>query len=91
MPAIKDHQRTKITPPALARKWGVSEEKIYAFIRAGSLRAVNLATQLGGKPRWMIDLADVLAFEQARSNAPAMKPQRRRRQNAPAAQAIEFV
>jgi hypothetical protein len=66
-----------LTPPELARRWRVNPEKIIGFIRDGSLRAFNVAAKPGGRPRWRIDLADVLAFEQSRS-APRPAPQARR-------------
>jgi hypothetical protein len=49
------------------------------WIRSGELRAVNAATHAGGRPRYLIDLADIAAFEAARSASPAPKPTRRRR------------
>jgi hypothetical protein len=67
------------TPPALAKHWGVSPEKIHAFIRAGELRAINLATRLSGRPRYVIDRADVAAFEKAREVAPMPRAERRKR------------
>ena len=69
---------TKLTPPELAQRWGVNPTKVLALIRSGELRAVNLATRPNGRPRYRIDLADVAAFESARSTVPAPKPRRRR-------------
>lgn len=54
------------TPPQLAKLWGVSPEKVYAFIRSGQLRAINLASRQGGRPRYAIDPADVAEFEGSR-------------------------
>ena len=72
----------KLTPPQIARLWGVSNEKILAFIRSGQLRAVNGA--LPGRkqrPRWLVDVDDLRAFEESRANRPAPdKPAPRRRQ-----------
>jgi hypothetical protein len=65
-----------MTPPQLARRWNVSADKILAFIRSGQLRAFNVATRLGGRPRWRISLGDVQAFEEARAAAPT--PTRKR-------------
>ena len=62
--------RTKLTPPELARRWGVSADKILAFIRSGQLRTCNVATTPNGRPRWLIDLADLAVFEQARTARP---------------------
>ncbi|MBL9165819.1 MAG: helix-turn-helix domain-containing protein [Planctomycetaceae bacterium] len=54
------------TPPQLAKRWGVSPEKIYTFIRSGELPAINLASRRGGRPRYSIDSAEVAAFERSR-------------------------
>ncbi len=59
--------RTKVTPPQLAARLGVSATKIVAWIRSGELRAINAATKAGGRPRWLIDEADIAAFEARRS------------------------
>jgi hypothetical protein len=74
---LRDSQRTKLTPPELARHWGVSADKILSWIKSGELRATNLATSRTGRPRWKIDLGDALAFEEQRAAAPS--PPRRRR------------
>jgi hypothetical protein len=63
-------QRQKLTPPQLAKLWGVSTAKIIAFIRSGELRAVNLAASNRNRPRYSIDVRDIEAFEQARSVVP---------------------
>lgn len=70
-----------LTPPKLARRWGVAPDKVTALIRSGQLAAINLALNPRGRARWRIYLSEVLRFEEARANrAPAPKPQRRRRQ-----------
>lgn len=40
-----------ITPPALARRWGVSPDKVLALLKSGQLRGVNLAINPNGRPR----------------------------------------
>jgi hypothetical protein len=62
-----------LTPPQLARKWKVGVQKILAWIHSGELRAVNLATRPGGRPRYRICPEDVELFEQARSVSPTPK------------------
>jgi hypothetical protein len=59
-----------ISAPKLAKVWGVSVNKVLAFIRSGELRAMNLATRRSGRPRYAISLSDVEAFEQARQVLP---------------------
>ncbi|MGA2069167.1 MAG: helix-turn-helix domain-containing protein [Thermoguttaceae bacterium] len=71
--------RVKATPPQLARRYGVDVHKIIRWIEAGELRAVNLATTTSGRPRWAIDEADILVFEQRRQAQPQVPIPRRRR------------
>ncbi len=61
---------SKITPRALAREWGVSHCKVLAWIKAGELRAINGATIQNIRPRYLIDQADVRAFEARRRVSP---------------------
>jgi excisionase family DNA binding protein len=76
--------RTKLTPPEVAARWGVSADKVLAWIRNGELRAVNAATRAHGRPRWLVDLADLEVFEQRRAARPVQPAPRRRRQPASA-------
>ncbi len=62
--------RVKMSPPALAKKWGVSPGKIVSFIRTGELRAINVAQSSCHRPRYLIDVADVEIFEKARRVVP---------------------
>jgi len=75
-------RKSKVTPPELAARWGVAPEKIVFFIRSGELRAID-ASRIRGRghrPRYLIDEADIEAFEAARQVTPASPtPQRRRR------------
>jgi excisionase family DNA binding protein len=70
-------KRTKITPTEVARRWGISRDKVLCWIRSGELRAMNAATRPRCRPRWLIDLADLAAFEQARAARPAPASPRR--------------
>ncbi len=63
-------ERRKRTPPQIAKLWGCSIKKVVWFIRSGQLRAVNLASNPTGRPRYVIDLADIEAFEIARQVVP---------------------
>jgi hypothetical protein len=71
---------TKITPPRLARRWGISDDKVLAWIRSGELRAMDASTKRGGRPRFLIDEADIAAFEAARaiSGPAASRPRKKR-------------
>ena len=64
----------KITPPQLAREWGIATDKVLNWIRSGELRAVNAATKRNGVPRYLIDRDDIAAFERARAAAPSPSP-----------------
>ena len=70
--------RSKLTPPELARRWGVSADKVLAWIRVGELRAVNIARCAVGRPRWLIDESDIQEFERRRTASPSVRTRRRR-------------
>ena len=75
-------ERTKISVPYLAKEWGVSTAKITSFIKSGELVAMNVATNRDQRPRYLIDRADIEAFERARQVVPDSgkpAPHRRRR------------
>jgi hypothetical protein len=64
-----------------ARRWRVSEDKIRTWISRGELRAINTASVLCGKPRWVIPPEALADFERRRAGGTATKtPRRRRRQ-----------
>ncbi len=65
-----DAMRKKLTPPELARQWGVSPCKVVALIRSGELKAINLALSPSGRPRFAIDQADIEQFERSRTVIP---------------------
>lgn len=60
-------KRKKITPPIYAAECGISTEKVISFIQSGQLRAVNFATKPSGRPRYLIDRADIERFEASRA------------------------
>jgi hypothetical protein len=66
----------------LCRRWRIGPDKIHGFIRRGELLAVNVATNLSGRPQWRITPESVARFEQRRSSVPPPKPQRRKKQPA---------
>jgi hypothetical protein len=72
-------KRTKLTPPELARRWGISADKILRWIAAGELQATNAASSVQGRPRWLIDVADLAEFELRRSAQPKAAAPRRRK------------
>ena len=68
-----------ITPPEYARRLGVKSDAIYAWIRSGELRAVDVSAKRGGKPTWRIPVDAIVAFEESRTTRPAMKARRQRK------------
>jgi hypothetical protein len=79
--------KTTITPPELARRWGVANEKVMLLIKSGQLVALNLAANPHGRPRYRILLSEVERFEKARSTQPPpeVSAPRRRHMTEPAA------
>jgi transposase len=74
-------KRTKLTPPMIARRFGVSADKIVAWIRSGELRGVNVAAKSNGRPRYVVDEADLAAFELRRTAKPKEAATKRRKAN----------
>lgn len=72
-----------LTVADVARRYRVGEDKVRSWIAKGELKAINTATVLCGKPRFVV-LPDHLAeFEKLRAAGPAPKPQRRKRPTQP--------
>lgn len=78
MPADHPH----MTPPTIAKLYVVSPDKVLAWIRSGELRAINVVSKAGGRPRYRVSAADLAAFEAARAAVPA-RPTRPSRQRKP--------
>src|SRR5262245_32492357 len=75
--APRDHSAHGLTVREVARRYRVGEDKVRGWIARGELLAINTATALCGRPRWVI-LADALAlFEQRRAGGPPPKPPKR--------------
>lgn len=79
-----------LTPPQLARRWGVAAEKVNALINSGQLRAVNLAVDPKGRPRYRIYLSEVERFEETRSSKPPIPKQTGRRRRTAAKAVKEY-
>ncbi len=72
--------KTKLTPTELAKMWGVGRRKVIGWIRSGELPAINAASSLSVRASYLIDIADVSAFEKQRTVVAASnaKPRTRR-------------
>jgi excisionase family DNA binding protein len=68
-----------LTPPELAAELAVKPATVLGWIRAGELKAINVAGRGCTRPRFRINRADLIAFEVARAAVPEPKVQRRRR------------
>ena len=76
---IATSRKTKVTPPELARAWGIDVQKVLHWVKTGELRAINAATDRNGRARYLIDVNDVAVFEASRAVQPPVPRLRRRR------------
>jgi hypothetical protein len=83
-------KRTKLSVRALAMMWGVGRKKVTTFIENGELRAFDLSTRRGERPRYAIDLADIEAFERNRQVVPTMTTTTRKIRRRPAGNVKQF-
>ena len=67
------------TPPEIAKELRIRPDKVLTWIRSGELVAVNLAENIGGRPRWRISEADLQDFLRRRQATPPPKQTRQRR------------
>jgi hypothetical protein len=75
-----------LTPNELARVLRVSPDRIRAWIKAGQLQAINTASTVCGRPRYVVLPHHLAEFEARRLAGSPPKPPRRRR----AAAQIDF-
>jgi hypothetical protein len=68
-----------LTPNEFAARYRVSPDRVRALIRAGKLRALNLAASRVARPKFVIPPEAVREFEAAHSAAPPPKAARRKR------------
>ena len=74
--------RQKLTVPEVAQRWGVSQDTVRRWIKSGELRYTDAAGVRGGRPHYVIDVADLAAFEARRSGGKTPTPKRRRKKSA---------
>jgi transposase len=68
-----------LTVADLARRYRVSPDKIRAWIGRGELAAVNTASALCGRPRWVVSPDALVEFERRRASGPPPQPRRPRK------------
>jgi hypothetical protein len=67
---FKQEIKRTYRPPEIAKLYGVSVQKILAWIRNQELRAVDISQRRGAKPRWVVYAEDLAEFERRRSSTP---------------------
>src|SRR5438034_8430828 len=68
-----------LTVRDVARRFRVGADKIRAWIANGELAAINTATVMCARPRWIVTADALAAFERRRAGGALAKPTRRRR------------
>jgi transposase len=71
-----------LTVREFAGRYRVGQDKVRTWISRGELRAVNTATALCGRPRWVIPAEAIVEFERRRAAGPRSRPTPRRRRSA---------
>jgi hypothetical protein len=73
---------TWLTPPQIAKQLAVDTKKVIKhWIKSGELKAVNVASAAGGRPRYRVDPAELARFLLSRSTTIAPKPKRKARRS----------
>jgi excisionase family DNA binding protein len=67
------------TVPEAARHLRVGETKVRHWIASGELTAINTASALCRRPRYVVTAEAMAAFERRRSGAAPPKPKRQKR------------
>ncbi len=69
-------QAAGLTVRDVARRYRVGGDKVRAWIAKGELRAVNTATMLCGRPRWIVLAEALVEFEKRRTAGQPAKSKR---------------
>ena len=81
--------RTKLSPIELAKRWGKDTRSIIGLIRLGDLPAIDVSVSRG-RPRFLIDLADIAIFEERRKVQPPEPRTRRRRRTKTETEGVKY-
>ena len=82
-----------LNPAQVAELWGISHDKVLAFIRSGELEAFNVASRRSSRPQFKIPRAALQAFQERRSGrdpARATPPAPRRAARKSSSQGHEY-
>ncbi len=82
---MAENKRTMLTPPEVARLWGISSEKVRRWIETGELRAINVAKKSIGRPRYRIEKNDLIIFQDRRTATVKQPKAVRNRRKSPGA------
>jgi excisionase family DNA binding protein len=74
-----DPQSEMLTPPQVARRYGVSPDTVRGWIASGDLRAVSVGKGSRARYRVPVDALEEFAAKRPARVAPKAPPQRRRR------------
>jgi hypothetical protein len=70
-------EKELLSPPQLARKWGIAPYKVYKFIAAGELPAINMSSPGAKKIHLRVERHEAEAFLRRRAvNAKLRRPKR---------------
>lgn len=76
---MSDALASGLTVADVARRYRVGEDKVRAWIRRGELSAINTADRRCFRPRFVITVDALAAFEQGRQAATPNAPKHKRR------------
>lgn len=72
-----------LTTQQVAKRYGIARTKVLGWIRCGELRAINVASNVASRPRWVVSPAELDRFELIRSSQPAPQPVRKQKNRVP--------
>ena len=68
--SVESPARRNLTPPRVAKRFGVATAKVIGWIRTGELKALNLANRGCVRPRYSVTPEALEDFERARQVVP---------------------
>jgi len=74
----KRSETDAMSPPKVAKMFGVKPDKVLYWIHSGQLEAVNIAKDEGNRPQYAVTPAGLDTFTRRRSTRPPTKMRRQR-------------